>query len=120
MANAPAEDTPTTTPATTTPATTAPVAAQQKVDPWNVQGAVVDGKIQAIDYNKLVEEFGSMRIDDPLLARFEKVTGQRPHRFLRRGIFFSHRFVRMVFLWVWVGVRVDGDPEILEYPNTRR
>jgi len=26
-----------------------------------------------------------------LLQRFEKVTGQKPHRWLRRGLFFSHR-----------------------------
>lgn len=26
-----------------------------------------------------------------MLARFEKITGKKPHRWLRRGIFFSHR-----------------------------
>ncbi len=66
-------------------------AAEQKIDPWNVQGAVVDGQLQAIDYEKLIVEFGCKRIDDALLERFERVTGHRPHRFLRRGIFFSHR-----------------------------
>ncbi|KEQ68222.1 tryptophanyl-tRNA synthetase [Aureobasidium namibiae CBS 147.97] len=30
-------------------------------------------------------------IDEDLLQRFEDVTGRRPHRFLRRGIVFSHR-----------------------------
>merc|ERR1719422_521833 len=30
-------------------------------------------------------------IDDALLAKFEAVTGRRPHHMLRRGIFFSHR-----------------------------
>lgn len=30
-------------------------------------------------------------IDEELLARFERVTGKKPHRFLRRGIVFSHR-----------------------------
>jgi tryptophanyl-tRNA synthetase len=47
--------------------------------------------VKAIDYNKLVEEFGTKKIDDELLARFERVTGKRPHHFLRRGIVFSHR-----------------------------
>jgi tryptophanyl-tRNA synthetase len=37
------------------------------------------------------ERFGSSKIDDELLARFEKVTGKKPHHLLRRGIFFSHR-----------------------------
>lgn len=37
------------------------------------------------------ERFGSSKIDDELLARFEKITGKKPHHFLRRGIFFSHR-----------------------------
>ena len=64
----------------------------QKIDPWNVEGAVIDGKVQAIDYDKLIVEFGCKRIDPALLERFERLTGKRPHRFLRRGIFFSHRY----------------------------
>ncbi|KAF9532301.1 hypothetical protein CPB83DRAFT_785224 [Crepidotus variabilis] len=64
----------------------------QIVTPWDVQGSVsTDGKQQAIDYDKLVEQFGTRRIDDKLLERFEKLTGHRPHVFLRRGMFFSHR-----------------------------
>lgn len=35
--------------------------------------------------------FGSSKIDQKLVDRIEKVAGQQPHRFLRRGIFFSHR-----------------------------
>lgn len=53
------------------------------VTPWEVSGK--------IDYAKLVEQFGSRPITPELLARFESLTGQRPHLFLRRGIFFSHR-----------------------------
>lgn len=30
-------------------------------------------------------------IDDELLLRFERLTGHKPHRWLRRGLFFSHR-----------------------------
>jgi tryptophanyl-tRNA synthetase len=30
--------------------------------------------VKAIDYNKLVDEFGTKKIDDELLARFERVT----------------------------------------------
>jgi len=58
------------------------------VDPWTVKGKV--------DYNRLVKEFGTKLLDAQLLERMEKLTvgkGNVPflHRFLRRGIFFSHR-----------------------------
>ncbi len=52
------------------------------VTPWEVRGE--------IDYNKLVKEFGTERIDQKLLNRIKKHTGEL-HHFLRRGIFFSHR-----------------------------
>ncbi|KAG5646701.1 tryptophan--tRNA ligase [Asterophora parasitica] len=64
----------------------------QVVTPWDVQGSVSsDGKQQAIDYDKLVDQFGTRRVDAALLARFERLTGRRPHVLLRRGTFFSHR-----------------------------
>ena len=64
----------------------------QVVTPWDVQGQVAeDGKQLAIDYDKLIDQFGTRRIDAALLERFEKLTGHRPHIFLRRGMFFSHR-----------------------------
>jgi tryptophanyl-tRNA synthetase len=53
-----------------------------KVDPWNVSGE--------IDYNKLIKEFGTERIDTKLLDRIKKHAGEL-HHFLKRGIFFSHR-----------------------------
>jgi tryptophanyl-tRNA synthetase len=65
---------------------------EQVVTPWDVQGGVsADGKQQAIDYDKLVDQFGTRRIDKTLLDRFERLTGHRAHVFLRRGMFFSHR-----------------------------
>lgn len=73
------------------PAESAPQTAEQNVNPWDVQGAVVDGKIQAINYDRLVDQFGTRRITPELLQRFEKVTGHKPHRFMRRGMVFSHR-----------------------------
>jgi tryptophanyl-tRNA synthetase len=63
----------------------------QHITPWEVEGAVVDGKAQAIDYDKLIQAFGTRPIDTALLERFERLTGQQPHVFLRRGVFFSHR-----------------------------
>lgn len=85
-----------------------PKAKEQVIDPWNVSGEVAeDGSVKPIgmrlrgcawlitndktDYTKLVEQFGTKLIDDALLKRFERVTGQKPHRFLRRQIAFSHR-----------------------------
>ncbi|KAG6854594.1 tryptophan--tRNA ligase [Blastosporella zonata] len=75
-----------------TDTTPAAASADQVVTPWDVQGSVsADGKQQAIDYDKLIDQFGTRRVDDALLARFERLTGKRPHVFLRRGMFFSHR-----------------------------
>lgn len=69
-----------------------PQQTKQTVDPYNVAGEVgEDGVVKAIDYKKLVEEFGTKLIDQELLERFERVTGHKPHRFMRRGIAFSHR-----------------------------
>ena len=51
---------------------------------------------QAIDYTKLVREFGTELIDDALIARVERVTGKPAHYFLKRGIFFSHRDMHAV------------------------
>ncbi len=55
-------------------------ATEQKVTPWDVEGATVDGQQVAIDYDKLVKEFGTRKIDEALLERFEKLTGWKPHR----------------------------------------
>lgn len=55
-----------------------------------------DGKVKPIDYDKLVDQFGTKLIDDALLERFECVTGQKPHRFLRRQIVFSHRDLEII------------------------
>jgi hypothetical protein len=43
------------------------------------------------DYDKLIEQFGTRKITKELLERFEKLTGRKPHRLLRRETFFSHR-----------------------------
>lgn len=65
---------------------------EQVITPFDVSGGLDEqGKPKAIDYDKLVDTFGSQRINKPLLERFEKVTGHRPHRMLRRGLVFSHR-----------------------------
>jgi hypothetical protein len=52
----------------------------------------------AIDYDKLIKQFGTSPIGPELLQRFETVTGVKPHLLLRRGIFFSHRCIANVSL----------------------
>ncbi|KAI2643172.1 tryptophanyl-tRNA synthetase [Xylaria nigripes] len=74
-----------------------PPSTKQNVDPWNVSGEIgEDGKVKAIDYKKLVEEFGTKLIDQELLDRFERVTGHKPHRFMRRQIVFSQRDMEVI------------------------
>ena len=63
----------------------APAKKEQVIDPWKVES---EG---AVDYDKLIRQFGSQPIDASLIERFEKLTGKRAHRYLRRGLFFSHR-----------------------------
>ena len=53
-----------------------------KVTPWEVSGSV--------DYDRLVEEFGTKKIDEKLLKRMEKHSKEM-HLFMKRGFFFSHR-----------------------------
>jgi tryptophanyl-tRNA synthetase len=39
----------------------------------------------------LDRKWATKLIDEALLQRFESLTGKKPHRWLRRGLFFSHR-----------------------------
>jgi len=52
------------------------------VTPWEVSGK--------IDYDKLVQKFGTQPITDELLERIRKHTGEL-HQQLKRKLFFSHR-----------------------------
>ncbi|XP_046375523.1 tryptophan--tRNA ligase, cytoplasmic-like [Haliotis rufescens] len=63
------------------------VQVEDEVTPWTVQSVSQKG----VDYNKLIDKFGSVRITEDLIKRIERVTGKKPHRFLTREIFFSHR-----------------------------
>lgn len=59
---------------------------------WIEQASDADGKV-AIDYGKLIQQFGTKALDAELIARFERLTGRKAHRLIRRGIIFSHRCV---------------------------
>lgn len=53
-----------------------------RVTPWEVSGKV--------DYDKLIQKFGTKKIDAALLEKIKKHT-KNLHSFLKREIFFSHR-----------------------------
>ncbi|MSR85911.1 tryptophan--tRNA ligase [Candidatus Woesearchaeota archaeon] len=57
------------------------------VTPWEVKGN--------IDYDKLIQEFGVSKIDERVLKRIEKHTGEL-HPFLKRKIFFAHRDINFI------------------------
>ncbi|KAA0160240.1 hypothetical protein FNF31_04406 [Cafeteria roenbergensis] len=59
---------------------------KQVINPWAVEAG--EG---GIDYDKLVRDFGCSVITEDIVTRIENVTKRRAHRFLRRGIFFTHR-----------------------------
>ncbi|MBD3209677.1 tryptophan--tRNA ligase [Candidatus Woesearchaeota archaeon] len=52
------------------------------VTPWEAKGN--------IDYDRLIQEFGTQPLDKTLQARLIRIAGE-DHHFLRRDIFFSHR-----------------------------
>ena len=54
------------------------------VTPWEVSGE--------IDYDKLITEFGVKPLDEKILKRVEKHTGEL-HYFLKRKIFFAHTYL---------------------------
>ena len=75
----------------------APKAVEQKITPFEVSGGVDEsGKLLPVNYDKLIKEFGATPISKELLERFEKVTGRKPHRFMRRSIVFSHRNLEII------------------------
>jgi tryptophanyl-tRNA synthetase len=66
------------------------------VTPWKVEGRV--------DYERLIEKFGTKHVTQRLRARFKEHAGYL-HTQLRREIFFSHRDLD----W-WLDVYQRGDP----------
>lgn len=57
----------------------------QVITPWEVEAE------EGIDYEKLIVSFGCSRITEDIVSRVERLTNRKAHRFLRRGLFFSHR-----------------------------
>jgi tryptophanyl-tRNA synthetase len=70
------------------------------VTPWVVKGN--------LDYDKLIDQFGTTRIDDKIISRFAKITGE-VHPYLRRRIFYSHRDLD------WILDRYEAGEEFFLY-----
>jgi len=57
------------------------------VTAFNISAASDKG----IDYQKLIREYGCFTISEAQIKKVEELTGKKPHRFIRRGIFFCQR-----------------------------
>ncbi|MEM4950608.1 MAG: tryptophan--tRNA ligase, partial [Thermoplasmatales archaeon] len=58
------------------------------ITPWDVTGK--------IDYDKLIDQFGTQRISEEILQEINRISGNRLHVMLRRRIFFSHRDLDLI------------------------
>ena len=45
---------------------------------------------------RLIKDFGCEPLDNAILERWEKVTGKKPHMFMRRGLYFAHRELKQI------------------------
>jgi len=79
------------------------------VTPWEVSGE--------IDYDKLITEFGVKPLDDKVLKRIEKHTGEL-HYFLKRKIFFAHTYFDTILDEVEKKLRDELDKELLTKINS--
>ena len=75
---------------------------EQKVTPWTATA----GSSSGFDYQRLITQFGTTAVDQKLIDKYEKVTGQRAHHLIRRNVFFSHRYATVYN----VAVRTLDDP----------
>lgn len=63
---------------------------KQIITPFTVQAD------ERIDYDKIVNQFGSTKISVELLEKFQKITGKKNHHWLTRNLFFSHRDLNLI------------------------
>ncbi|KAE9978714.1 hypothetical protein BLS_000368 [Venturia inaequalis] len=73
------------------------MATEQHLDPWNVSaGTDAEGKEKEFDYVAISKQWNTKLLDQALLDRFQQLTGKKPHRWLRRRLFFSHRDFELI------------------------
>ncbi|CAD25963.1 TRYPTOPHANYL tRNA SYNTHETASE [Encephalitozoon cuniculi GB-M1] len=65
--------------------------AEQRITPWDVEVVSTDEVPVAIDYDKIINQFGCEKFNQALADRLEKLSGKPAHYFFRRGIVFAHR-----------------------------
>jgi len=63
---------------------------KQIITPFTVQAE------KKIDYDKIINHFGSTKISVELLERFQKIIGKKIHHWLTRNLFFSHRDLNLI------------------------
>lgn len=71
--------------------TPSPVVEEEKISEQKVTAFEVEAGEGGVDYDRLIKQFGCDYITDEHLEKIETLSGKKPHRFLRRKIFFSHR-----------------------------
>jgi len=49
-----------------------------------------------IDYNKLLDKYGCFAMTPEIIKRIEDLSGKPAHRFIRRGIFFCERDLKVI------------------------
>ncbi|XP_066281112.1 tryptophan--tRNA ligase, cytoplasmic-like [Branchiostoma lanceolatum] len=64
----------------------------QLITPWEV----TSGSQKGVNYDKLIAQFGSTKIEQDLIDRIVRVTGKPAHHLLTRGMIFSHRDVNLI------------------------
>mmetsp|Transcript_29777 Transcript_29777/g.30918 ORF Transcript_29777/g.30918 Transcript_29777/m.30918 type:complete len:585 (+) Transcript_29777:12-1766(+) len=68
----------------------------------------IEKVVGRIDYDKLIQQFGTEKVTEDVLKKFERVTGKPLHPWLKRGIFFSHRDLNQ-----FLDAYENGDPVFL-------
>lgn len=61
------------------------------ITPWTAKTDDVSFK-----YDDIITKFGVSPINEDLIKQFELVTNQKPHKWLRRGIFFAHQDINLL------------------------
>lgn len=78
---------------------------EEKKEEFVVTAWEVSGKV---DYMKLINQFGTELITPELLEKFKRITGKELHPWLKRGIFFTHKYLEK-----WLDAYEAGEPVFL-------
>ncbi|KAF9762790.1 Tryptophan--tRNA ligase [Nosema granulosis] len=62
----------------------------QMVTPWEAHSNSED-KTKGIDYKQVISQFGCSEYSEKFTTAIEELSGEKAHRYFRRGIVFAHR-----------------------------